>query len=157
MSGHGHEDDQPQVMFIGPNGAMTAEEFQREQDRVQATNEVFWNDVRRLLFQELERDQLHTLKHLFRLIGDSERSQQWASYFEGMADAGEHVKALSEPLDFDFGQAEAPAGEATLWSHPFLLKKNSPSCGECGLPLDTKPHRRWDAGLRGDGADGVDL
>lgn len=152
------EDDQP--MFFGADGrTMTAAEVRAEHDRIHATTEAFWADFKRMLFDELAEDQLVTLKVAFKQVADTvpDNAVRLGNYFEGLTTGALEAKLRSQPF-LGFGDDEPAPDEGTLWSHQFLLRTDGTGqCVTCGTPYDTRPHQRWERGLRGDGSDGVDV
>lgn len=153
----GDEEGYPGAVYFGANGhPMTAAQVQEEMDRAAASTEAFWADLRRILFQELDADQLNTLKHLFRQLAESEpiRSTQLANYYEGLVSGAEAARQMAEPLFFGGDDdEEEDAEQGTLFSHPFVLQLEKAECDTCGLPYNAVPHQRWEQGIRGDGSE----
>lgn len=146
---HDHEDDGEPMVFVGGAGLMGASEFQQQAERAQMAHEAFGRDFRRMIFEELDDDQLGTVNHLFRMLGaaDPARLEGIVSWYEGILDGASHARRRARDLE--------PA-EPSRACHPFVPDADDPvtfwACTArwdgviCGKDRGDEPHRKWDAG-----------
>ena len=153
-----YEDDDDRTLYFDQTGApVTVGDARRMAEHRQQATEAFWADLYRLLFAELDADQLGSVLAMLKTISEGGDAHGLAAYFEGLLrGALEARKRADEAAQSPV--AKLAEGLETMWSHAFATNpKKLGHCGRCGLPANGKPHARWDAGLTGDGSDGEDV
>lgn len=114
--------------------------------------QAFEADFTRMICDELDLIQLETINRmLFRIgsSGDPVSSRNAAIFYDGVTRG---ILTLRRRIETE---GLAAPEESTMWSHPH---EGDPTrrCIRCGMTDElSRPHRRWEEGLRGNGSDDV--
>jgi len=136
-------------VFYDEEGNPVTEEQMRENARQSAmAHDAFGRDLRRMLFDELDEDQMGTLQHLFRILGATQNKEGLVNWYEGLIDGACHARRRARELE----SSPTPTREC----HPFQADGEDPdtfwACVTefggliCGRERDHQVHLSWDAG-----------
>lgn len=144
MSGH----DYSTGWFREDGTPMSEDDVREAMARQAMAQDAFARDFRRLIFDELDEDQLETLQYLFSLLTATANTEVLVNWYEGLIEGARHSRRRARELD----SSPTPSRDC----HAFQADAEDPdvfwACTArfddmpCGRERDHQSHLSWDAG-----------